>query len=813
MTFVFNMSSGNDGWKGSDAIARVGGIPYIVPFMSAQHPILQMLGMKSLLNLSGLHRNQEILSKNGIMAFILKNLTVQAVNNRVQAAKIFENVSKSDHCQENTPTQAVELLLGLVSKPHVCYNNAESQHKNFPDNNGPKHGPEEDLLLACLNTLASLARNSINKKVMFEKQAVRVLVAYPKINAKIPFDVFKWNIDVTHAALRALNNLVFGSRENLKQFFEQDGMNMCLQMLTVEGFPKEFVLTVASLLSHLSSDEAFQREIGGNAILNLIRILQNFSDNEVLQFIVIRTFRALASDDNNRQKIFEEGGIQILYNLLKSDNEEIIGEVCQAFVALAPNKFIRKVIRVLGVEKLVQLLYSTNTGVIVPLLKVLTLLATDAEGVKPMMDANIMQGLVTLLYIKNAGIQENASHVLIKLLTSDKDRITFVENGGIQAIFESAKSDEARVQFLAITILTKLCQNPNTKAALQAEGMVDLLKDLAQHKNLTGKESKLLAEFKTLVITFKRTQTGANTIKIAQGLGGDSGATAAKPGITEKGYEEDSSVEVMLSKLSKPRLCSIINAMAKETNTNIREFLTVYLSERNKGDTTSAATARMFAKAPGKAPGPAPPPPPGASGTNRLLKPTTQGGTMGGLLAELQRGTDLKKVEVGDRPAGPAPTKDDLGRAIIRSGDLLNIKSKLKITRKVLDQGLIEPSRTWESNLKKWNKDFQTACYYDLNLIKLLWELAESEEGVILFKHAMSLVTGFKTEEHLANTLLKLGFAAKRTRVLLETGEKIEWEALVRPGDLPQRILLKELLLCTDPSGLHIMRFEELYGK
>lgn len=258
---------------------------------------------------------------------------------------------------------------------------------------------------------------------------------------------------------------------------------------------------------------------------------------------------------------------------------------------------------------------------------------------------------------------------------------------------------------------------------------------------MTGKESKLLAEFKTLVITFKRTQTGANTIKIAQGAGPV--AVPKAPGITEKGYEEDASVEVMLSKLSKPRLCSIINAMAKETNTNIREFLTVYLSERNKGDATAAATGRMFAKAAG--PKAAPPPPPGPSG-NRLLKPAANtGGTMGGLLAELQKGANLRSVDPTDRPQAPLQTKDSQGRAIIRAGDLLNVKSKLKITRKVLDQGIIEPSRTWEANLKKWNKDFQTACYYDLNLLKLIWELTEAEDGNVVFKHAMTLVTGFKS--------------------------------------------------------------------
>lgn len=138
-------------------------------------------------------------------------------------------------------------------------------------------------------------------------------------------------------------------------------------------------------------------------------------------------------------------------------------------------------IRVLGVEKLVQLLYNTNVSVILPLLKVLTLLGTDAEALKPMLDANILQGLVTLIYIKNPSVQENALHCVVKLLVGDKERTLFVENGGIQAVFEASKSDEPRVQFLGITILTKLCQNPNTKAALQAEGMVDLLKDLAQH--------------------------------------------------------------------------------------------------------------------------------------------------------------------------------------------------------------------------------------------------------------------------------------------------------------------------------------------
>ena len=95
---------------------------------------------------------------------------------------------------------------------------------------------------------------------------------------------------------------------------------------------------------------------------------------------------------------------------------------------------------------------------------------------------------------------------------------------------------------------------------------------------MTRKDSPLLDDLKQLIVTYKTTQA-------VEGGPGESGVRVAKggPRITKKEYEEDEATEQMLIKLSKPRLCSIINALAKDTNTNLREFLSAYL-QRKKGE-------------------------------------------------------------------------------------------------------------------------------------------------------------------------------------------------------------------------------------
>lgn len=118
---------------------------------------------------------------------------------------------------------------------------------------------------------------------------------------------------------------------------------------------------------------------------------------------MVQTIKTLSQDDKNKQTIFEEGGIQLLNTLLKSPDVQVIQETTESLATLTHNKFIRKVLRLVGIGNLITLLAHSKEEITRPSALTLANLAQDPEGVEAIMkdpSGSAVSALIGLLEVR-----------------------------------------------------------------------------------------------------------------------------------------------------------------------------------------------------------------------------------------------------------------------------------------------------------------------------------------------------------------------------------------------------------------------------
>jgi hypothetical protein len=196
-------------------------------------------------------------------------------------------------------------------------------------------------------------------------------------------------------------------RQARLKFVELDGATVLLKILTLtELFPKPLIETCALVMSRIATSEELANAMVGSGITNLIKTLQGSPLNTTLQLCVVQTIKTLSADDKNKQTIFEEGGIQLLNTLLKSPDVQVIQETTESLAILTHNKFIRKVLRLVGVGNLITLLAHSKEEITKPAALTLANLALDPEGVEAIIkdpSGSAVSALIGLLEVREKG--------------------------------------------------------------------------------------------------------------------------------------------------------------------------------------------------------------------------------------------------------------------------------------------------------------------------------------------------------------------------------------------------------------------------
>jgi len=215
-------------------------------------------------------------------------------------------------------------------------------------------------------------------------------------------------------------------------------------------------------------------------------------------------------------------------------------------------------------------------------------------------------------------------------------------------------------------------------------------------------------------------------------------------------YSPDPDIDKILGKLSVPQLVTLVNNLAKAGNINLRDFL------MKKKDATSVSPS-------------APPPPTGKSAPKA---PTPK----------------LKRK----------PTGEPEERIQISAKEILTIKDKLKITRKLMEAGVAEGKRFYDGYIARWHEEFQTAIKLEKNFLKVVYEVIEVKDFEMPWKRALKLLNSDTMNEGtLADYLSKVGLGIKRSVFQTDKGQEIEYESIILPEDLPIKFILKAIIIST----------------
>jgi len=81
--------------------------------------------------------------------------------------------------------------------------------------------------------------------------------------------------------------------------------------------------------------------------------------------------------------------------------------------------------------------------------------------------------------------------------------------------------------------------------------------------------------------------------------------------------------------------------------------------------------------------------------------------------------------------------------------------------------------------------------------LKLIFELLEVRDYDMQWKRAVKVLQSDLLDGAMADHLLRIGFALKRSIFQIEKGQEIEWEAVILPSDFPIQFLLKAIIIST----------------
>ncbi|EGG16833.1 hypothetical protein DFA_07811 [Cavenderia fasciculata] len=388
----------------------------------------------------------------------------------------------------------------------------------FRTTNTSKTDPTGNQTLLQSKVLSCLEKLSYhdNNRTKIGIAAIYTVLSFLKPMHNIPFDVFRWNTTILERILKLTVQLL--NNDNVKQvFMDKSGCSIIVSMISKDFFPSVIVLSCAQILGQIvtpkktESSKIFfsvEKVMGGDIVPSLMKLFKSYPEEKGLQLLMCKVFIHLGTRDENKQTIFSEGGIQLLHHLLCSSDIEVVASATETLAILSNNKFIRKVLRLL--DSIPILIQNVNSNISQPIQKcsihVLYHISLDDEGLMFLLNEN--NGLTPnsingLLFSNDSQTQIHAMKTLSNL-TLDEDYLQrFIAKGGIQSVLNSLYSNNENLQFCVLEFLNRIIQNPEAQDYIISEGLIDRLKKLTSHENVTRPSSILLQPLKTLLVTVR----------------------------------------------------------------------------------------------------------------------------------------------------------------------------------------------------------------------------------------------------------------------------------------------------------------------
>ncbi|XP_068604212.1 outer dynein arm-docking complex subunit 2 [Brachionichthys hirsutus] len=474
------------------AIVDMGGLQSIVKILDSPVKDLKALAAETIANVAKFRRARRTIRQYGGIKKLVKlldcvpnlaNLTANQerdVEVARSGALALWSCSKSTKNKESIRRAGGVPLLGqLLKSPHdsmlipvvgtlqECA--SEESYRSAIQTEGMvsdlvKHlsSDNDELQMHCASAIFKCAENQQTRELVRKYKGLQPLVSLlskadnKQLLAAATGAIWKCSISV----------------ENVAKFQEYKALEALVGMLTDQ--PEEVLINVVGALGEFAQVPANKATIGKRGgIKCLVNLLTG--TNQALLVNVTRAVGACATDKDNMAIIDQLDGVRLVWSLLKNPSADVQSSAAWALCPCIENaKDAGEMVRSLvgGLELIVNLLKSTNNEVLASICAAIAKIAKDKENLAVLTDHGVVLLLAKLTDTTDDRLRRHLAEAIGHCCMWGNNRSTFGDARAVAPLVRYLKSKDKAVHQSTAMALYELSKDPNNSITMHGKGAV-----------------------------------------------------------------------------------------------------------------------------------------------------------------------------------------------------------------------------------------------------------------------------------------------------------------------------------------------------
>nr|XP_048317160.1 outer dynein arm-docking complex subunit 2 isoform X1 [Myodes glareolus] len=268
------------------------------------------------------------------------------------------------------------------------------------------------------------------------------------------------------------------SKENVIKFREYKAIETLVGLLTDQ--PEEVLVNVVGALGECCQEyenRAIVRKCGG--IQPLVNLLVGI--NQALLVNVTKAVGACAAEPESMVIIDRLDGVRLLWSLLKNPHPDVKASAAWALCPCIENaKDAGEMVRsfVGGLELVVNLLKSDNKEVLASVCAAITNIAKDQENLAVITDHGVVPLLSKLANTNNDKLRRHLAEAISRCCMWGRNRVAFGEHKAVAPLVRYLKSNDTSVHRATAQALFQLSEDADNCITMHENGAVKLLLDM-----------------------------------------------------------------------------------------------------------------------------------------------------------------------------------------------------------------------------------------------------------------------------------------------------------------------------------------------
>ncbi|NWX78252.1 ARMC3 protein, partial [Alca torda] len=326
------------------AVRALNVIPSLLELLKSEYPVIQLLALKTLEEISKDGETRIILGENKGLDCLLQILETNEFSDlHVEALAVLGNCLEDAHTlQLIQQTGGLKKLLSFVGDstvPDIQKNAAKAITRAAYDSENRKILKEEEVEKCLINLLeinndgvkvaaseaiSAMCENSASKRALG-------LQGIPQLVQLLSSD----NEEVKEAAVTALANLTAASPSNARAAAEAEVIEPLVNTLNAQR--DGAIANAAAALTNLATQEPFRVNIQSHGIMRALAEPLRSTNSQVQSKAAVAV-AAFGCDADARTELRNAGGLGPLVELLRSKNKEVRRNACLAVMVCASDE-------------------------------------------------------------------------------------------------------------------------------------------------------------------------------------------------------------------------------------------------------------------------------------------------------------------------------------------------------------------------------------------------------------------------------------------------------------------------------------------